>query len=63
MNFIKGQSVLVECYNYLLRKCEWIPALFEGYVSATDRDYRVSVTLENGAYIHDAAPECVKAIG
>lgn len=55
-----GQKVFVEIYSSALRACKWVPGIFEGYVSAIDRDKRVSVTLENGVFIREAAPECVK---
>lgn len=57
---IEGQEVIVQVYNPLSRECDWLAGVCNGTISAMDRPYRVNVTLNSGAYISAAAPECIK---
>lgn len=58
--FSIDQLVKVECYNHLKSACEWLLGNVTGIVSATDRDYRVNVILQDGREIDACAPECIK---
>jgi hypothetical protein len=56
----EGDKVLIEVWNYKLKKTEWHPGTFISKVSADDREYRIWCRLDTGVDIRAAAPECVK---
>lgn len=55
-----GVKVLVECWNSKSKKSEWLPGVLDCFVNATDRVFRLNVTLDNGTKIYECAPECIK---
>ena len=55
-----GQAILIAVHNSETNQTTWQPGTFQSYVSATDREYRMNVKLQNGWEIAGAAPECVK---
>ena len=54
-----GKRCLVEVHNNKSKKSDFLTGIIEGITSATDRDYRINVILENGASYRQCAPECV----
>lgn len=53
-SLIPGQRVKIEFPD------GWLPGTFEKYVIALDREFRVSVIMDNGVELNECAPECVK---
>ncbi len=52
--------VSVECHVSLTNTIEWLPGRVDSIVSALDRPYRLNIRLDNGSFITEAAPECVR---
>ncbi len=59
MTYKSGDSIEVEIYNPNLNRSEWKPGIFQSYVTALDRPYRLNVEVE-GKILKEVAPECVR---
>lgn len=56
----KGTKIKLEVWNYKLKESEWHEGEITAKVSATDRDYRYHVKLNDGREFNECAPECIK---
>jgi len=63
MKYEKNQPCDVLVWDAQKKASQWLPGRFIKQVSATDREYRYHVVLDDGWRFPEAAPECVKPAG
>jgi len=63
MKYEKNQPCDVLVWDAQKKASQWLPGTFIKQVSATDREYRYHVVLDDGREYPEAAPECVKPLG
>lgn len=59
MKYKSGDVVEVEIWNPDLSVSEWKPGIFQSYISAIDRPYRLNVEVGR-KILKEVAPECVR---
>ena len=63
MKYTKNQAVDVLVWDTQKKASQWLPGTFIQQVSATDREYRYHVVLDDGREYPEAAPERIKPAG